>query len=168
MTVWTFLSMIPMLLYPRFLEWQKVSPDLLYRNQWKLFRVMSIGALALTAAAFLLSPVVYPMIFGAEFARASIPFAMLVGSICIILLNNLFSYGLWSQGKDRSMLGISIVAAVTSLCLNFLVIPRFGMTGAAAVNIIAEGLILGLTIRATVINYRKVKAAEGLAPQVSE
>jgi len=155
MTVWTFLSMIPMLLYPRFLEWQKISPDLLYRNQWKLFRFMSAGAVALTAAAFLLSPAVYPMIFGPEFARASIPFAMLVGSICIILLNNLFSYGLWSQGKDRSMLGISIVAAMTSLSLNFLVIPKFGMMGAAAVNIVAEGLILVLTIRATVINHRR-------------
>ncbi|MEQ1841374.1 MAG: oligosaccharide flippase family protein [Verrucomicrobiales bacterium] len=160
MTLWTFLSIIPLLLYPRFLEWQRVSPDLLYRNQWKLFRVLAICAVFLSGSAFVLSPSVYPMIFGAAFAPAAIPFAMLVTSLCIILLNNLFSYGLWSQGKDVSMLGISIVAAVASLTLNFLLIPHFGMKGAAAVSILSESLILAMTIRVTIINYRRGRPVE--------
>jgi O-antigen/teichoic acid export membrane protein len=168
MTVWTFLSIIPMLLYPRFLEWHKISPQLLYENQWKIFRYMFAGGVALTGAAFLLSPFVYPRIFGAQFAPAAIPFAMLVGSLCIILLNNLFSYGLWSQGKDRAMLGISIVGAVMSLGLNFLIIPKYGMTGAAVVNLIVEGFILGLTIWVTVQNHRRFIIARASVPQVGE
>ena len=169
MTVWTFLSIIPMLLYPRFLEWHKVSPALLYENQWKIFRYMVLGALALTGAAFALSPFVYPLIFGMEFARAAMPFAMLVGSLCIILLNNVFAYGLWSQGKDRAMLAISVVGAVLSLILNFVAIPKFGMMGAAVVNVVVEIVILALTIRVTILNHRQFLAASPTsASEVSE
>jgi O-antigen/teichoic acid export membrane protein len=159
-TLWSFLSMIPLLLYPRFVEWHRRSPDLLYRNQWKLFRAFSAAAVVLGILAFAASPWIYPWIYGEAFRPAAIPFAMLVTSLFLILLNNLFGYGLWSQGKDGTMLRITVVTALVSVAANLVLIPRHGMHGAAAVNILSEGLILLLTIFATTTAHRRRRATQ--------
>jgi O-antigen/teichoic acid export membrane protein len=58
---------------------------------------------------------------------------------------------------------------VLSLILNFVAIPKFGMMGAAVVNVLVEFVILALTIRVTILNHRQFQAASPLsAAEVSE
>lgn len=137
----SFLLLIPGLLYPRFIEWQKNGGDFLWQRQKILF---SFGLLCLVPAAvltFLIAPWFYKL-YGSQFTDAVYPFAILLTAKYIATLSGIFTWGLWAQHRDKTMLAITGVAAVFSLCSNLLLIPHYGMWAAAGVSLTSELLIL--------------------------
>jgi O-antigen/teichoic acid export membrane protein len=141
-----FAVMVPALLYPRMIEWNRRGPDYLWQRQWQIMRVALLLFVPGVIAAFTFSPVVYRVLYGPVFLPAAFPFAMLLASKMVTVLNGIFGWGLWAQGRDRTMLTLTSVAAAASLSLNFLLIPRMGIFGAATVCLLSELIVLGGTI----------------------
>lgn len=80
-----------------------------------------------------------PLYFGAEFDASVLPLLLLLpGALGFALARPIFAVG---QGKGE--LGILILAtgaaAVMNLCLNLLLIPRYGMAGAAVATSLSYG-----------------------------
>ncbi len=140
-----FLAMIPVFMYPRFIIWRKEGDHILWMHQKRLFRYCLAFAVLSFALVFLLSPLLYPLIFGQQFAQAAMPFAILYASKTLVILNGIFAWGLWSQSKDKSMLLVCASVAIISLGLNLLFIPSLGIIGAAWINLSSETLVLILT-----------------------
>lgn len=143
-----FLTVVPVLLFPRFVEWRRQSEELL----WKRQRILAVwfGTVAVlgSIAAFAILPWLHPRLFGHAFAAAAIPSAILVTSQMVILVNGIFGWGLWADRRnDRAMAVLMTVTALISVGLNLLFIPRFGTYAAAIVNLVSELLILALCYR---------------------
>jgi O-antigen/teichoic acid export membrane protein len=138
----SFLTMIPILLYPRFIEWLKEGAQNLWHRQIQLARVAIAISVPVIVVAFIVSPRFFLLAFGAPFAAAAYPFCLLLASKLVVVVNGIFGWGLWAMKKDRQMLAVMVVTAVVSISANLLLIPRFGMMAAASVNLACEVLIL--------------------------
>jgi O-antigen/teichoic acid export membrane protein len=154
-----FAVMVPALLYPRMIEWNRQGPEYLWQRQWQIMRVAMLFFVPGAIAGFVFSPILYKLLYGPIFLPAAYPFAMLLVSKMIVILNGIFSWGLWAQGRDRAMLTLTSIAAAASLGLNFLLIPMMGIFGAATVCMISELLILGGTILYSYRGLRTVAPA---------
>ena len=138
----SFLSMIPILLYPRFIEWLKDGPRCLWDRQMQLAGVALCIAIPAIAIVCLVSPRFFLAAFGAPFASAAYPFCLLFASKLVVVINGIFGWGLWAMKKDRQMLYLMVVTALFSISANLFLIPRLGMIAAASVNLASEILIL--------------------------
>ncbi|MDA0346006.1 MAG: oligosaccharide flippase family protein [Verrucomicrobia bacterium] len=141
----SFFAMVPLLLYPRFIEWQKQSLGYLWEQQKKIFRLLLAAAIPLGVIFLVVGPLVYQYLYGSAYAQVGLPFGILMCSKLIVLLNGVFAWGLWAISKDSAMLIVFSGVAVFSLCSNLIFIPKYGMLAAALVNFSSETLILLLT-----------------------
>lgn len=137
------LALVPALLYPRMIAWSKISKAFLWNKQIEIAGILALISAICIAVTFVTIPLIYPILFGPAFQAAALPCCLLIASHFVVLVNGVFSYGLWSLEKDFTMLVIMAVTAATSLALNLMLIPKFGMLAAAAITVFAELLILG-------------------------
>lgn len=151
----SFLIMLPMLYYPRFIEWQKISSIYLWKMQKRFFFAAVVGVIPVSLVTLAVGPWAYGLVFGAEFSPAGLPFALLLVSKLVVVINGIFAWGLWARSKDGAMLGVMVVVAVFSLCSNLFFIPLYGMLGAASINLASEVLMIFLTIWMAKKNIRK-------------
>jgi O-antigen/teichoic acid export membrane protein len=107
----------------------------------RVIRVTVVAALVLTAAAFVLTPVALPFLFGSAF-RAAVPAALvLVIANGVNAVNLVLADGLRGLGRTRTLL-ISEIAglAVTAVMLWALLQP-FGAIGAAVTSLVAYATV---------------------------
>jgi len=124
--------------------WTK-NKDLLIDAAKKIYKFASIIILPASFALFSFSDFVIITLFGAEYAPASSALKILsIGGIFLTLgqINITFLYG---TGKPRYNSIIVWVAAIINLCLNFYMVPRFGINGAAFSTAFSFGLMLLLS-----------------------
>ena len=138
-----FLGLIPTILYPRFIIWNKLGLAVLWRRQCKLSLAAMSGAIVVAIGSWYVAPSAYRMIYGPAFAAAAYPFAVLVTAKFVGLSSGMLTWGLWAQGRDRTVALITLPVAVLSLLSNVLLIPRFGIMAAACTNLGSELLIFG-------------------------
>lgn len=95
-----------------------------------------------------------PFYFGAEFEAAVLPLLVLLpGVLGFSLARPIFAVG---QGKGdlRILIIATGIAAVVNICLNLVLIPRYGTTGAAASTSIGYGsMVLFHTLAARQIGF---------------
>jgi len=163
-----FAAMIPALLYPRMIEWHRVSPEHLWAKQMRVARLAMCFAVAGTIAIFLLAPHIYGLLYGKAFLEAAYPFALLLVARMIAVVNGIYGWGLWAQHRDGLMLRLTLVAAVVSLPMNYVLIPRFGLMGASGVSVICETLMLFATAGASRSLIRKPAIVPVVSPQTVE
>jgi O-antigen/teichoic acid export membrane protein len=144
-----FAAMIPALLYPRMIEWHRIGPAHLWTQQIRFARVALCLFIPGALAAFFLAPHIYRLLYGAVFLSAAYPFALLLVSKMIAVLSGIFCWGLWAQHRDGLVLKLTAATAFLSLPLNFCLIPRLGLRGAAGVCVICEILMLLATAGAS-------------------
>jgi O-antigen/teichoic acid export membrane protein len=107
----------------------------------RVIRVTVVAALALTAAAFVLTPMALPFLFGSAF-RAAVPAALvLVIANGVSAVNLVLADGLRGLGRTRTLLVSEIAGlAVTAVMLWALLRP-FGATGAAVTSLVAYATV---------------------------
>jgi O-antigen/teichoic acid export membrane protein len=96
---------------------------------------VAVGAVAWVAAPWLL-----PLIFGREYAPG-------VGALQVLALGSVFVFATWilhaaaiSINLDRRLVYTTLVGLGANIALNFVLIPRLGIEGAAWATVLAEAL----------------------------
>lgn len=106
-------------------------------------------------AAALVSPVIIPIVFGASFHDAVLPFIWLMpGTVALAGTKVLAAY-VFSRGKPMLNGWIALVALVITISVDFVLIPLFDVSGAAAGASI--GYVVSLVL--TALAYRKLSGA---------
>ncbi|WP_029214902.1 oligosaccharide flippase family protein [Kallotenue papyrolyticum] len=118
-------------------------------------------------AMMVIGPKLIPLTYGAAFAPAVMPFlCLLPGAIFRTIHLGVSSYFI-GTGRPGIMLPSVIVAAVVSLGLDVIVLPVYGLVGAAVTTVLAEACMATFSLvlfnRATKARYRDV-----LIPRHSE
>ena len=139
----SFVAMLPTLLYPGFIELARKDPRQLWQRQCELARtgLLIIGPLSLITWSAL--PFAVRLLYGPAYEDAAAPATILLISKYVVALNGIFTWALWAQGRDKSMLFLMILVAALSITSNFLLIPVYGAKAAALINLASELLILG-------------------------
>ena len=92
---------------------------------------------ALTVSLFLIfAPEIF-WLFGTDYAGASFPFTILLIGIAFRIFPIIESPVLSSYGLIKQMVSVGVVTVVINLGLDFLLIPRMGISGAAVATTIA-------------------------------
>lgn len=112
----------------------------------KLIRIMStIGMLAGGALA-VFSEWILVSLYGVACRPAAPALMILGGVVCLVFVNVALASPMQLWGLERRHMMIVGAAACANLALNFILIPRWGMVGAAGATIAAELVVLILTL----------------------
>jgi len=156
-TLQQFLALLPTLIFPRLIEWHKQGPTFLWTRQVQTAAVLAGLGTCLTIGAFIFAPILYPILYGPAFASAAIPFALLVASKSLVLVEGVFSWGLLAQKKDKLVLTIMVATAAIAVPSYFFIIPRFGMLGAAAANLFSQSVFFTACIMMSYFVSKRAK-----------
>ncbi|SRR5579871_2595388 len=138
-----FLTILPSIFFPRFIEWRKKGEEFFWGRQTKLLAGGALLGAVTAALAFLIIPSAYTPVFGSAYAQAAFPCAILLSAKIVDCLGQVYSLGLMTDHNyDKKVLAAGVLTATVSLGSNLLFIPKFGMTTAACVNLLSETLML--------------------------
>jgi O-antigen/teichoic acid export membrane protein len=117
------------------------------REQLGWFASLSLAAsLPLLAGAILVGEELMPELFGDAYAPAGTPFVLLMASAAIVFFSVNYGTVATALGDERRYAWIVTGGAVTNVVANLIVIPPYGMEGAACATIGAEAVVLVLLV----------------------
>lgn len=133
------------------------------QNKWveinklivKSLSIVSFLAFPITIGVIVLAPTFVPLFFGEKFIGAVLPLQIIVLVVSIIGLNNIpVIQILAGLGHDKLYLYSVLVGTLSNFSLNLYLIPLYGAVGAAFASVMAEVLIL---IVSMIFVYKKTK-----------
>lgn len=96
----------------------------------------------------LFSKAIISMTVGSEYVSAALAFNIMAIGLIMVLFNLPYSTGLIAAGFEKEILKQTFAGAVISIVLNFLLMPKYGMIGAAISFVIVEAVAFVWVLRA--------------------
>lgn len=106
------------------------------------FTVLVVLALGMAATA----PWIVPLLFGAEFAPSVEPLHLLLPGIVLAGTTKLLAQLVIQGGLQRFNLMATAIAAAVTIILDLLLIPAWGIAGAAVASTTAYAVVLSITL----------------------
>lgn len=129
------------LLLPRLVNWKKMGLDFMWHRQSKLLLVFLMIGLPVVVILIFLAPTIYTLFLGEAFKKGVLVFQILVVGRLVVFLGQIYAFGLVAVGQDNHFLGASLLGASASITLNLLLIPKYGLLGAAYVSVASEIIV---------------------------
>jgi len=133
------------------------------RVSWITYRVMSMTVVPVIILIFFLSGEIVAMFYGPAFSAASGPLSILAFSLIFVFLGSVHSSIILASGLSRYFLLFTIIGGISSIAFYAILIPVFGITGAAFASTISySGLgmlpafLLIQTRKATFLYYKSI------------
>ena len=98
----------------------------------------SIFVVPVVVGGMLLAVPIINLLYGPAYANSARPFRLLVWSAALAILRCNYSNGLRCTGYQKLDLRCAVSSAGVNVGLNFLLIPRYGMMGAAWATVLAD------------------------------
>ena len=108
--------------------------------------ILGLGLVVLVPTIYILAPWMVGVLAGNGFGASVIVLRILLIALVFSYFNHLVGFSLISQGGQKQMLGLGLIALTFNLVANILVIPTYGVVGAAVVTAATEGLSLVLVV----------------------
>jgi O-antigen/teichoic acid export membrane protein len=132
-----FSRIISPILLPAFAEKQN-DREALCSAVLKITRISTLLLIPVTALAIICSKTILTFVFGTEYSAAAVPFSLLCVYVLLLIqgsiLGNVF-FSIGQPGKHRAFVGLR---ALILVALIYPAIKLFGLTGAAAVVLLAS------------------------------
>jgi O-antigen/teichoic acid export membrane protein len=123
-----------------FIEDRRAHSGLLYRTlAGSIALGVVLGGLGWWAAAW-----VMPVVFGADYAPGVAPLRILCGGALFVFATWILHAAAISINLERRLLVTTIVGLTANVALNLVLIPRWGISGAAGATVLAEALTAGV------------------------
>jgi O-antigen/teichoic acid export membrane protein len=124
--------------------------------------------LALGVAGFAIGgPIVIPLFYGRDYTGAIMPLLVLLPGLLLAALYQLLARNFTSRGRQEVNILAACLALSSNVGLNILMIPRYGIVGAAAAHGLSYGLA-ALTLLVAFVRDSGHSAAETLVIRPSE
>lgn len=114
------------------------SPETVRRWYYRSVRLILFTGLPIAIGGMLLADKLIPFLYGGEFQAASLAFAILVWDTLLLMYTSLGGNIAQIIGKEAAAARIFGALAVANLVLNIIIIPQYGMIGAAFVTVATE------------------------------
>lgn len=149
-TIWLLSASMASVLLPTLAGQQEKSKQIAVKAAVATFTVSFASGLA----AFLVGPPIIIVLLGKAFAGSVEPFLILLPGVVIFSLTNVLATYLTAAGKPGYNAAIAFISFLFTVIFDILLIPRYGISGAA----IAAGISYALSSIMTVIAFAKVSA----------
>ena len=120
------------------------------------FKIMTILAIPLTIGGIVLAPRIIDFFYGKSYASSVLAFQFLMVMTGIIFLYEGFRQTLIISHLQRKIFWIVLSGAAINIVLNFILIPKYSLNGAAlatvATNVVIFSLFLKFTLKYTALN----------------
>ncbi|MGB3532741.1 MAG: flippase [Microcoleaceae cyanobacterium] len=133
-------------IFTRFAKYSASEPERLPEQVYKGTRLLVIVVLPAIIVSICLQSFIITVLYGSDYS-ASIPaLAILLPSISISMFGNLSQRFLQATGQEKSLPKLLLLTALVNVGINLLLIPQFGIIGAAIATLISEVVLclLGL------------------------
>ena len=137
MTQFVFGSIIDSM-RPTIFESKKKSEELYKKNLARLFSVIIYLSLIQSVVMTLFAPLIVSILYGRQFIQS-------ISALQIVVWYTTFSYlgsarNIWilAEGKQKHLWKINLFGALANVLLNTLLIPLFGVNGAAIASLITQ------------------------------
>jgi O-antigen/teichoic acid export membrane protein len=105
-----------------------------------------VASLPMLAGAIIVGEQLIPGLFGPEYDRAATPFVVLMFAAALVPFSINWGTGSVALGDERHQAYAVTCGAVLNLVANLIVIPEYGMTGAAVTTVAAELVVFAYLI----------------------
>lgn len=136
--VWYFIpNIIVMSVFPAIINAKKTSEELYYKRIKKLFLVLMSVSILTALPTMLLSKYLITIIFGAGFIGALTILQIYVWSNIGAALGSLAQQILIAENLTKVLSVTTFLGMLTNVLLNIILIPKYGMVGAALATLIS-------------------------------
>jgi O-antigen/teichoic acid export membrane protein len=116
------------------------GPEIFRALVRRSLRIVSVFAVPVgVGGSFLAGPMI-GLLFGPDYANSVAPLRVLAWSAVLMLLRGCYEYSLNAAHRQDLHLRAAVTSATVNISLCFLLIPRFGMLGAAWATVTAEAV----------------------------
>jgi len=119
------------LLFPRIMAWKLENPDAIARFARKVPHFLLIATILGCCALLLLFPPLFDRFFGDKYVMGYASFSILICSLPCYFIGYVFIPVLNSYDRVHYVQNINILSAVCNLVVDYFLVPRFGIIGAA-------------------------------------
>jgi O-antigen/teichoic acid export membrane protein len=109
---------------------------------YNLCKIISFTVLFTCFSVCLVSKEIISLFFDKSYSPAIGLIPLIIVSILLVNISGLFNLMIYQEKKPKTIMYISIVGAFSSILLNFLLVPRYSMIGAAYASIITALIIM--------------------------
>jgi len=139
--IWYFLPAIVMgSLFPGMVNVRENDHKLYMEGLQKLHDVFFLIAIGIGLVVTLCSSKIINLLFGVSFMEARIPLAIYIWSVVFMFQTTIRGQFLIIENKQQIGLWFRIFTTMVSIGLSLLLIPRYGIVGAAFATLISYGL----------------------------
>jgi O-antigen/teichoic acid export membrane protein len=131
---------------PAFVRAAGKGPDILAETTNRAMAFSAAVGAPLVVGGMVVARPLLRLLFGPDYVEGTIAFRLLILSIGLIFLSGHLRNLLLALDRTSTELWIVAAATAANIVLNILLIPVYGIGGAAASTVIAEGLILLLLL----------------------
>lgn len=142
--------MLPLLAY----AWSK-GEDTKFKEHFQLsFNIMMMFAIPMSVGLIVLSRQIMTIVAGPEYVSAALPLTLLSLAVFGVYFGAVFGHVAVAVNRQKETLPVYISSAFITLILYFILVPRYGMVGAAAGSVFSE-IFVGAFLYAVVKKYAK-------------
>lgn len=108
-------------------------------------QVLAVALPAAAGGCLLAAPIV-GTVFGPAYSESALPLGLLIWSLPLNFLRDVALMALLSAGKEQIVFRVTLLSALLSVTLGLVLVPRFGLAGAAVGTLAAESVRLLLAV----------------------
>lgn len=138
--------------------WAARKQDELQQYVQQGFDAMMLFAVPVTIGVYVLATPIIVLVAGPDFVRAGVPLTLLALAIFGVYVGAIFGHIAVAINKQKETLPIYISNAIITLIGYSIIIPRYGMIGAAIMTIFSEAYT-GILLYATIKSYLPFRIA---------
>ncbi len=131
--------------FPMIARLAKLSPEIVKNILEKALAIVVLIAIPITVAGVLLANPIMNLLFGVEYAPGIATFQILMLTILIVYPSTIIGNAIFAFDQQKHFITFTLVAALGNVAFNFLLIPRFGIEG-AAISTVTTQLITNILI----------------------
>lgn len=129
----------------------------------KYYKIVLIVSIPLSLGSILLSKEIISLVFGSDYVLGNISFKIIMFFCLLYSINNTFNTLFSTHHYEKYFLKLLFLASVTNVLLNLIVIPFYGIVGAAITTLFSEIIIL---VGSIILVRNKFKGLDLLTPVV--
>ena len=160
---WYFIAMVvSSSLFPAIVNAKKVSKELYYERLQKLYDLMVLLALSVAIPVTFLSDWIINFLYGSEFSTAVDVLKIHIWAGIFVFLGVASSKWFIAENLQKYSFYRVLSGSVVNVILNFILIPKFGIKGAAVATLISQIIAAYLfdvfTLKTKIIFFMKTRS----------
>lgn len=107
-----------------------------------LAKALLIIGVPISATGIVFAPEFIKLLYGSSYLAASSALMLLMANVFLIYFNTVYGNPLVAWDQQKNQMYVIVAGGVANVILNFLLIPNYGIEGAAFATLLSEAIVL--------------------------